>query len=246
MITSAAWARDMVSGRPRVVHPGRPQRLVGVDVADPRHQLLVQQRPLDAGALAPRSRATASARSNSGSNGSRPMWATSAGSSAPPGESDSPPNMRWSTKRSPGPPSAKSNSTRVLGANGASASSSRNWPLIPRWASTASPSVSGSQRYLPRRRGSAKVRPTSCARSRRPRQVAADRPGMQHLALRDLPAGDAGGQTAADDLDLGKLRHAPESAGGDRPGAAAALQRREGDGRGVLLGFLLVPAGTGP
>ena len=58
-----------------------------------------------------------------------------------------------------GPPSAKSNSTRVLGGSGALASSRRNWPLIPRWASTASPSVSGSQRYLPRRRGTAKTRP---------------------------------------------------------------------------------------
>ena len=47
------------------------------------------------------------------------MWATSAGSSAPPTERDRPPNIRWSTNRSPGSPSAKVNSTRVLGASGA-------------------------------------------------------------------------------------------------------------------------------
>ena len=35
------------------MQPGDPQRLVRVDVADPGHQLLVQQRPLDPGALGP-------------------------------------------------------------------------------------------------------------------------------------------------------------------------------------------------
>ena len=148
-------------GRLGVVHPDLPQRLVGVDVADAGDQVLVEQSPLDPGPFGPELR-TVAARSNSGSNGSRPMCATSAGSSAPPGERDSPPNIRWSTKRSPGSPSVNRTRTRVLGASGAASSSSRNWPLIPRWASTASPSVNGSQRYLPRRFGSAKVRPSSC------------------------------------------------------------------------------------
>src|SRR5690606_18398277 len=39
------------SGRPRTVNPRPPQRLVGVDVADPAHQRLIQQRALDLGAL---------------------------------------------------------------------------------------------------------------------------------------------------------------------------------------------------
>src|SRR5918995_201614 len=128
-----------------------------------------------------RSRATAAARSNSGSNGSRPMCATSSGSSAPPGERDRPPNIRWSTKRSPGSPSANRNSTRVFGTNGAATGSSRNWPLMPRWARTASPSGSSG-------------------------------------------TGSARGYGAV---------------------AARGLEGREGHGRRVLLGFLLVAAGTG-
>src|SRR5690606_30967041 len=110
-----------------------------------------------------RSRATTASRSNSGSNGSRAMWATSSGSSAPPGDRLSPPNIRWSTNRRSGSPSVKTNRTRVFGGAGKDAESDRNWPLMPRCASSASPSVNGSQRYLPRRRGSANVRPTSWA-----------------------------------------------------------------------------------
>ena len=41
-------------------------------------------------------------RRTSGSSGSRAMWAISGGSSAPPAETASPPNIRWSTKRSSG------------------------------------------------------------------------------------------------------------------------------------------------
>ena len=75
----------------------------------------------------------------------------------------------------------KSTSTRVFGAYGASAAEKRNWPLIPRWASTASPSTNGNHRYLPRRRGSANVRPTSrAAKSSATGQVPADGPGVQH------------------------------------------------------------------
>ena len=49
--TAVARARLRCLGRPRVVQPRDPQRLVGVDVADPGDQVLVQQRPLDPGAL---------------------------------------------------------------------------------------------------------------------------------------------------------------------------------------------------
>ncbi|GAB3871983.1 hypothetical protein GCM10027610_136640 [Dactylosporangium cerinum] len=38
-------------------------------------------------------------------------------------------------------------------------------------------------------------------------QVAADRPRVQHLDGRDAPAGDPFVESAADGLDLGKLRH---------------------------------------
>src|SRR5690606_27224413 len=44
--------RAQPRGGPRPVQPGAPQRLVGVDVADPADQGLVQQGPLDLGAPA--------------------------------------------------------------------------------------------------------------------------------------------------------------------------------------------------
>ena len=88
--------------------------------------------------------------------------------------------------------------------------SSRNWPLIPRWASTASPSVSGSQRYLPRRRGYGEG-PAGQAASRSPSAPGRWRRtgrGCSTSTADDLPAADRGVEAAPDDLDLGKLRHA--------------------------------------
>ena len=37
------------SGRSRVVHPSFPERLIGVDVANARHQLLIKEGSLDDG-----------------------------------------------------------------------------------------------------------------------------------------------------------------------------------------------------
>ena len=50
--------------------------------------------------------ATNASSSNSGSSGSRAMCAISGGSSAPPAETDSPPNIRWSTNLSSRPSEA--------------------------------------------------------------------------------------------------------------------------------------------
>src|SRR4051794_14418223 len=100
-----------------------------------------------------RTRRTSSSSSNSGSSGSRAMWAISGGSTAPPAETDRPPNIRWSTKRISRPSSAPSraNRTRRCRSSGASGGWTRIWPLMPRCPSSASPLSSGSQRYLPRR-----------------------------------------------------------------------------------------------
>ncbi len=64
------------AGRLVVVHAGRPERLVGVDVADAADQGLVEQRALDRGVLLARARARKRRSSKSGSSGSRAMWAT--------------------------------------------------------------------------------------------------------------------------------------------------------------------------
>src|SRR4051794_17098801 len=114
-----------------------------------------------------RTRRTNSASSNPGSRGSRAMWVSSAGSAAPAGENDRPPNIRWSTNlRSTGPscPVAPSrNRTRRCRSAGASAGCTSSWPLMPRCPRRASPESSGSQRYLPRRRAAVKTRPVSRA-----------------------------------------------------------------------------------
>ena len=57
---------------------GPPQGLVGVDVADPGDDRLVEQDPLDGRVLALTRRITAR-RSYAGSNGSGAMWATGVG-----------------------------------------------------------------------------------------------------------------------------------------------------------------------
>ena len=114
--------------------------------------------------------ATAATREKSGSSGSRAMCAISGGRSAPPGAKDMPPKVRWSRKSTSGPPSSKANRIRRCGCRTASVAESsgrsrrrrqrrpagdpltRNCPLIPRCAMTASPSSSAHHRYLPRRR----------------------------------------------------------------------------------------------
>src|SRR4051794_8502967 len=110
-----------------------------------------------------RRRATNATSSNAGSSGSRAMCAISVGSSAPPSAKDRPPNIRWSTNRSSGPPSANRNRTRRWRSSAASAGCTSIWPLMPRWPSRASPVSRGSHRYLPRRRASENVRPVSRA-----------------------------------------------------------------------------------
>src|SRR3954447_9208305 len=109
-----------------------------------------------------RTAATTASWPNSGSSGSRAMCATSAGSSAPPGESRSPPNIRWSTNRS-SRPSPRPNRTRRCRSAAASTGCTSSWPLMPRWPRIASPLSRGSQRYFPRRRASSTRRPVVSA-----------------------------------------------------------------------------------
>src|SRR5512139_2348459 len=73
----------------------------------------------------------------------------------------SPPNVRWSTKRSSGPSSAKRNRACRCFSSGAAGSSTSSWPLIPRCRIRPSESPRSSQRYLPRRRTASTRRPAS-------------------------------------------------------------------------------------
>src|SRR6478672_2822748 len=215
-----------------------------------------------------RTRRTNSSSSNSGSRGSRAMWAISVGSSAPPAETDRPPNMRWSTNRSSLPragegrapskgllSSAPSSERRTrrwrsLGASGGCTSSC---PLMPRWPSSASPLSSGSQRYLPRRRAALIRRPSSAAakpagprRSRRTGRgwSTSTRVIVAPTTWRSSPARTTSTSGSSGTVSAGSVGH-DGAARGARGGVLDAevggdlAVRRLGGG---LLGLLLRPA----
>src|SRR5215467_4482753 len=121
-----------------------------------------------------RSLAANSSSSNAGSSGSGAMCAMTAGSTAPPGEKDRLPNVRWSTNRRSSPPSVNVNLARTCAVSGRPGAPITSWPLIPRCTTSASPGVCGvrscglaprtcSHRYLPRRRASPTVPPRRAA-----------------------------------------------------------------------------------
>src|SRR3954454_4142526 len=117
-----------------------------------------------------RSAAEKPASSKAGSSGSIAMCATRVGTS-PSGASStaSPPNVRWSTKRSSRPPWVQVNRARRCVSSACDGLSTSSWPLMPRCATSAEPvdvpsaSASGSHRYLPRRWAAVTVRPVSAA-----------------------------------------------------------------------------------
>ena len=194
-----------------VVQLRAPQRLVGVDVADPRHQGLVEQRALETGAPAAQRPRPPPRRRTPGPSG-RARCAPRA-RAGPRGPSTSvtvrPPKVRWSTKRSSGPPSSKRTRMRRCFSSGRSAGWTSIWPLMPRCASSAaSASPSSIHRYLPRRRTAFRRR--SFSRSTQLRGaagLAAHRAGMEDLDVAHPPTGQVVGETPPDDLDLGELRH---------------------------------------
>src|SRR6478672_641400 len=116
------------------------------------------------------SRAITAPRSQAGSSGSAAMCVmvegtpqgrgTEAGSGTR-SASAIPPKVRWSTKRSWGPSSWKSNVACRCFSRGASAGSTSSWPLMPRWTMRPwrwpSGAVRTSQRYLPRRSAASMV-----------------------------------------------------------------------------------------
>src|SRR6476661_7768037 len=191
-----------------------------------------------------RTAATNASSSNSGSTGSRAMWAISGGSSAPPGETDSPPNIRWSTNRS-SPAPCSVNRTRRCRSSGAPTGCTSICPLIPRWPRTASPLSSGSQRYLPRRRAASTVRSVvSAAKSAAPARCRRTGRGWStstRSMRRPTTCASRPRRTTSTSGSSGTVE-GPGSAGGD-----VAVRGGDGDvGRlgGLLLGFLLGAAGA--
>ena len=181
-----------------------------------------------------RTRATKSRRRTRGRAGRARCARSPGGSSAPRRETSRPPNMRWSTKRSSTlGASSKTSRTRRCGSSGASGGWTRNWPLMPRWPSRASPSSRGSQRYLPRRRAASILRPVNPAAkpagprgSRRTGRGAAPRPRRWCGRRR-------GARGRADHLDLGQLGHRVRCSAS---ASAAALAAGSGTSRaGAML-----------
>src|SRR5215470_878806 len=123
-----------------------------------------------------RSLASTTSSSKADSIGSGAMCAMGAGSAAPPRSNSMWPNVRWSVNLSSGPESVNMYRIRTCGDTGIPGSLSSSWPLIPRWASSASSATepdcsgaTGSHRYLPRRRAPVITIPRAAAsKSSRP------------------------------------------------------------------------------
>src|SRR3954454_2814233 len=196
-----------------------------------------------------RTRPTNASSSNAGSNGSRAMWAISGGSSAPPAETASPPNIRWSTKRSSSAPSPRR--TRRWRSSGAPGTWTTSCPLMPRWPRRASPLSSGSHRYFPRRRAPSIRRPVSAvAKPAGPRWSRRTGRGcrtateeiVRPTTWRSSPSrtvstsGSSGTSVGSGRAGLGRLDGRRGHRVGDAQGAGQLAVRRL---RGGLLGLLL-------
>src|SRR5215217_579434 len=119
---------------------------------------------------------------------------------------------------------------------------------MPRWAKMASPSSNGSHRYLPRRRGSANVRPATC-NSKSAGPVRCRRTGLgcstrTPMILRPVMLLTRPRRTTSTSGSSGTRVGVTGLTGYDWACAAAALEGREGNRSCVLLGFLFVAAGT--
>ena len=174
-------------GRPGAVQPGPPQRLVGVDVADARTRATGRAAPASIPVCRRRSAAAnavvveARVERVAGDVRDRRRDGPSARSTS--GSTARPPKVRWSTKRSSGPPSSKREpdpQVRLVG--GVRRLRRSSWPLMPRWPRSAVPAVGrGAARGTSRAvRVAGPVRPVSRGRrGRRRRQRAGDGPRVQ-------------------------------------------------------------------
>src|SRR3954470_7144792 len=167
-----------------------------------------------------------------------------------------PPNVRWSTKRSWGPSSSKSNVACRCFSAGASGASTSSWPLMPRWMIRAWRWASGacrtSQRYLPRRsaastalpvtRAARSAGPGRCRRATRlPRNCAAPRRRPTTWSCSPRRTTSTSGSSGI--RGVGGLG-ARGRGGPDQGGLGAPAQLGPGDLGGLLLRLLLAAADT--
>ena len=140
--------RPQRPGGPQRMEPRGPQRLVGVDVADPGDERLVEQERLEpalppaqpAPEVAHRERRVERLRTERREDRRRrrPRSTSSPVTGSRP-YSPTLPNLRMSRKRS-SRPSASSRTSRTYGSSGVSAGTTNSWPVIFRWiVSAASP-----------------------------------------------------------------------------------------------------------
>ena len=217
--------RVSVLGRPGVVQPGPPQRLVGVDVADAGDQGLVEQRALEPGAPCAAARPRTRSSSNAGRAGrgrcARPTPArVVVGRAAHRHERlERPGRRRCAGRRSAAPGRRRRSDSRPAGAARPGASGGSDQQLAAhaevgdqRLVRVAGSPSRSSHRYLPRRRAATSaVRPASRAR----RSAA---PGRCRRTAR-------GWRTTAPARSCGRRPGAPDRGGPPRPRAARA--RRE-------------------
>ena len=221
------------------MQPRGPEGLVRVDVADAGDQPLVQQGPFDPGPAGAQPPIELS-KEKRGSSGSRAMCAASAGSAAapvsdqPPGPvagggrsaRNSPPKMRWSTKRS------SSGMGAVVAGSGTEPETNLQVLFVRLGAildeQLAAHAQMGHQGQLRLRL----ERPAAASVQRHPQELAAaghvHHTGPNQVAAQVSPnrgrggapsagqglstagdgtAADPAGQAAADHLDLGQFRH---------------------------------------
>ena len=138
------------------------------------------------------------------------MCAISGGSSAPPAETDSPPNIRWSTNRSSRPsaaPESASRTRRCL-SSGLSGGCTRIWPRHPEVAEQRVAVVERQPEVLAAPAG--RLDPAAGQRggeAGRAARVAPHRARVQDVDPGDRRAEHVPLEAGADDLDLGELGH---------------------------------------
>ena len=140
------------------------------------------------------------------------MWAISGGSSAPPTETERPPNIRWSTKRSS--PVAEVEADPQVALVGGSALLHQQLAAHPEVAEEGVAVVEREPEVLAAAQGA--LEPATGQRggeAGRAAQVAAYRTGVQDGDRLDGAADDVAGQAVADGLDLGQLGHGSRGSG---------------------------------
>ena len=135
--------RQPVRG-PQRVEPRAPERLVRVDVPEPRDDPLVEEHRLER-RLPPRELRASQLAVKREPSGSGPFFAARYGSSSTPSSTSQVPNRR--TSRYPSRPPSSSSMTARSCETGAKP----KLPVIRRWTSSPSPLSSRTRRYFPRR-----------------------------------------------------------------------------------------------